>query len=43
MKERRCIVLGETTSAEELIRFVCDPTGVAVPDLAEKLPAEAVG
>ena len=38
MKERRCIVLGETTSAEELIRFVCDPTGVAVPDLAEKLP-----
>ena len=38
MKERRCIVTGETKSAEELIRFVCGPDGTAVPDLAGKLP-----
>ena len=38
MVERRCIVLGETKSAEELIRFVCAPDGGIVPDLAQKLP-----
>ena len=38
MVERRCIVTGETKSAEELIRFVCGPDGMAVPDLACKLP-----
>ena len=38
MVERRCIALGETKSAEELIRFVCAPDGTAVPDLAQKLP-----
>ena len=38
MKERRCIASGETKTAEELIRFVCGPDGMAVPDLAGKLP-----
>ena len=38
MRERRCIATGETKSAEELIRFVCGPDGMAVPDLAGKLP-----
>src|SRR5690606_14438715 len=36
--ERRCIVTGETQPKAGLIRFVADPDGEVVPDLAEKLP-----
>lgn len=36
--ERRCIVTGEVGGKEGLIRFVLDPEGQVVPDLAEKLP-----
>ncbi|MEQ8266255.1 MAG: RNA-binding protein [Parvibaculum sp.] len=36
--ERRCIVSGESGAKEGLIRFVLDPEGRVVPDLAEKLP-----
>ena len=38
MVERRCIASKEIKPAEELIRFVCGPDGMAVPDLALKLP-----
>jgi len=37
-KERRCIVSGEVTPAHHLIRFVADPDGKIVPDVAAKLP-----
>jgi hypothetical protein len=36
--ERRCIATGETGPKAGLIRFVLDPDGRVVPDLAEKLP-----
>ncbi|MFN3934368.1 RNA-binding protein [Parvibaculum sp.] len=36
--ERRCIVTGESGGKDGLIRFVLDPDGNVVPDLAEKLP-----
>ena len=38
MIERRCIASGQTKSAEMLIRFVCGPEQMIVPDLAQKLP-----
>lgn len=40
--ERRCIVSGETQPKTGLIRFVLDPEGVVVPDLAEKLPGRGM-
>lgn len=40
--ERRCIVTGETGGKEGLIRFVLDPEGRVVPDLAEKLPGRGL-
>ncbi|WP_299358323.1 RNA-binding protein [uncultured Paracoccus sp.] len=36
--ERRCIVTGEVQPKAGLIRFVADPDGNVVPDLAERLP-----
>lgn len=36
--ERRCLVTGEVQPKHGLIRFVADPDGTVVPDLAEKLP-----
>ena len=36
--ERRCIVLGESGPTDGLVRFVLDPDGTVVPDLAERLP-----
>lgn len=36
--ERRCLVTGEVQPKAGLIRFVADPSGMVVPDLAEKLP-----
>lgn len=40
--ERRCIATGESGPTERLIRFVRDPEGRAVPDLAERLPGRGV-
>lgn len=37
-KERRCIVSGEIVPADRLIRFVADPDGKIVPDVAARLP-----
>lgn len=36
--ERRCLVTGEIGEATTLIRFVVDPAGRIVPDLAGRLP-----
>ncbi len=35
---RKCLVTGDTCSADTLIRFVCAPNGEIVPDVAAKLP-----
>jgi predicted RNA-binding protein YlxR (DUF448 family) len=39
---RRCIVAREERSPDDLIRFVLDPAGALVPDLARKLPGRGV-
>jgi predicted RNA-binding protein YlxR (DUF448 family) len=39
---RRCIVTRAELPPEELIRFVADPSGTIVPDLARKLPGRGV-
>jgi len=41
-RERRDIVTGEVMPEERLIRFVADPAGTVVPDLAAKLPGRGV-
>ena len=38
MIERRCIASGQTKPADEMIRFVCGPESLLVPDLSAKLP-----
>lgn len=40
--ERRCIATGESGPTEGLIRFVLDPEGRVVPDLAERLPGRGI-
>ena len=35
---RRCIVTGEVTQPERMVRFVAGPDTVVVPDVAHKLP-----
>lgn len=42
LAERMCIVTREVMDEAELIRFVRSPSGVAVPDLARKLPGRGV-
>ncbi|PCI33148.1 MAG: hypothetical protein COB54_05230 [Alphaproteobacteria bacterium] len=37
-RERKCLVTGETYAAHKLIRFVLDPEGNVIPDVAAKLP-----
>ena len=37
-RERRCIVTGEIMPEQSIIRFVADPDGNIVPDVAAKLP-----
>lgn len=39
---RTCQLTGVERSTREMIRLVCDPEGVVVPDLAEKLPGRGV-
>lgn len=41
-RERRDIVSGEVMAEARLIRFVADPEGQAVPDLARKLPGRGI-
>lgn len=40
--QRRCIVSRVERAPDDLIRFVVDPTGAVVPDLAQKLPGRGV-
>jgi predicted RNA-binding protein YlxR (DUF448 family) len=42
VRERRCIVTGEVLSDAELVRFVADPQGCIVPDIAAKLPGRGI-
>jgi len=42
MRERRCIVTGEVLPEAQLIRFVADPDGCVVPDIAAKLPGRGM-
>ncbi|HEY7669217.1 MAG TPA: RNA-binding protein [Hyphomicrobium sp.] len=39
---RRCIVTRKERAPDDLIRFVVDPSGAVVPDLARKLPGRGV-
>ena len=39
---RRCIVTRSELSPDNLIRFVADPAGGIVPDIARKLPGRGV-
>ena len=41
-RERRDIVSGEVMPENRLVRFVADPDGVMVPDVAAKLPGRGV-
>lgn len=41
-RERRCIVTGEVLPEAQLIRFVEDPQGQVVPDIAAKLPGRGM-
>lgn len=40
--ERRCLVRGESSGTDNLIRFVVGPDGTLVPDLTEKLPGRGL-
>jgi predicted RNA-binding protein YlxR (DUF448 family) len=42
MRERRCIVTGETRGEARLIRFVVGPDDTIVPDLAARLPGRGI-
>jgi len=42
MRERRCIVTGDVLAEDKLVRFVADPDGRIVPDLAARLPGRGV-
>jgi predicted RNA-binding protein YlxR (DUF448 family) len=40
--ERRCLVTGEVRPRAELLRFVVDPAGRIVPDVAARLPGRGL-
>ena len=40
--QRRCIVKGEVRPCEELLRFVVDPGGRLIPDIAGRLPGRGI-
>lgn len=42
LRERRCIVTGEALPEAKLIRFVADPDGNIVPDVAAVLPGRGL-
>jgi hypothetical protein len=39
---RKCIATGKSKEPIKMIRFVLDPFGAVVPDLAEKLPGKGM-
>ena len=41
-RERRCIVTGEVLPDAQLVRFVVDPEGSVIPDIAAKLPGRGL-
>jgi predicted RNA-binding protein YlxR (DUF448 family) len=41
-RERRCIATGEVLPDAALVRFVADPQGCIVPDIAAKLPGRGI-
>ncbi|MGB0907073.1 MAG: RNA-binding protein [Maricaulaceae bacterium] len=41
-KDRRCLASGESRDAEDMIRFVLDPSGTVTPDISGKLPGRGV-
>ena len=41
-RERRCIVTGEVLPDAQLVRFVVDPDGKVIPDIAAKLPGRGL-
>jgi predicted RNA-binding protein YlxR (DUF448 family) len=41
-RERRCIVTGETLPDNQRVRFVADPEGHIVPDIAGTLPGRGI-
>jgi predicted RNA-binding protein YlxR (DUF448 family)/ribosomal protein L30E len=40
--QRRCLASGSVLPKEQLLRFVVDPDGTVVPDLAERLPGRGL-
>ena len=42
LRERRCIVSGEVLADDKLVRFVLDPEGNVVPDVAAVLPGRGI-
>ena len=40
--QRRCIVTGEARAREELLRFVVDPSGQLIPDIAGRAPGRGI-
>ena len=42
LRERRCIVTGETLDDDRLVRFAVSPDGDIVPDVAAKLPGRGI-
>jgi predicted RNA-binding protein YlxR (DUF448 family) len=42
LRERRCIVTGEVLSEAKLVRFVADPDGHVMPDVAADLPGRGM-
>lgn len=42
VRERRCIVTGETLPCGQMVRFVSDPDGRVTPDLETKLPGRGM-
>lgn len=42
LRERRCIVTGEALPESKLVRFVADPDGNIVPDVAAVLPGRGM-
>lgn len=41
-EERKCIVCGEVTEKDELLRFTVTPDGQVIPDFKKKLPGRGV-
>ena len=40
--QRRCVVTRKERAPDDLLRFVLDPSGAVVPDLARKLPGRGI-